>query len=167
MSGCLWAWTVTCTSLMRWRRTAGETTAASLPSQEYERSFRRPPCPSLSRQVGVPSVLCLSCKRCFLSNQHDADFDLFFIARIISHMPIFIASKATQVSSCLVYVDLLSFMSWSWSWWCLSWCIHICCHVHHFFLSHPPPFQKKVTWVLKPVSFLCITSFCSFLFCCM
>lgn len=56
MSGCLRAWTETSTSHTLWRRTAGETTAASPPSQEYEPSFRRPPCLSSSRQVGALSA---------------------------------------------------------------------------------------------------------------
>lgn len=70
------------------------------------------------------------------------------------------ASKAIQVSHCCVYVHLLGYMLWIWSRWCLSYCFHAVLMFIFFLLlfsflclSHPPPFQKKATRVLKLVSF--------------
>ena len=163
-SGCRWAWMETFISLTRWRRTAGETTAALLPSLEYEPLFRRRPCLSLSRQVGVTQgclKIALHLSAIFLSKQHDAIFELSsedWSFPTCSLMSIFIAAlqKPSKCHlSCLCtspwfyVVNLILVM--------FVMMFPRCPRVHcDFFLcvcvSHPPPFQKKQTWVLKLVS---------------
>lgn len=156
MRGCPWAWTETFTSLTRWRRTAGEITAASLHSREYEPSFRRLPCLSLSRQVGVTRASSPSLERSRLGVMQTLISNMFTDVHIHSD-----TSKAIQVSRCLLSVHLLGF-----TWWFFKILVvdcYVCdvsilssCSLFFFllicFLSHPPPFQKKVTWVLKLVS---------------
>lgn len=130
--GCPWAWTETFTSPTQWRRTAGETTAASPPSPEYERSFRRPPCLSLSRQVGVslfslsPLDYCLPLKPAwrvlwFWSTVH-----------LPAHSPIPLlkgnTSKAIPVSHCFVCARLFVSM--------ILWCDSDVGDVHHPHFSH-------------------------------
>lgn len=122
--GCPWAWTETFTSPTQWRRTAGETTAASPPSPEYERSFRRPPCLSLSRQVGVslfslsPLDYCLPLKPAwrvlwFWSTVH-----------LPAHSPIPLlkgnTSKAIPVFCLCTFFCFYDFMMWLRCWWCAS-----------------------------------------------
>lgn len=134
-SGCRWAWMETFISLTRWRRTAGETTAALPPSLEYEPLFRRLPCLSLSRQVGVYQGGLSSLACCLPREAAWCNLWFVFRALIIPNMFTDVhfhscTSKAIQVSHCLACVHLLGFMLWIWSWWCLSWCFPHCPHVH-------------------------------------
>lgn len=135
--GFLWAWTETFTSLTPRTRTAGETTAASPPSQEYEPSFRRPPCLSSWRQVGVTSASPSSLKYYFPLKPAWCETDLFserWSFPTCSLMSVFIATlqKPSKCQAVLFMCISSVFMLWFWSSVMFVVMFTRCPHVHWF-----------------------------------